>query len=272
MTPTRRPTPRVALLALAGLALAHTTGCASSSERQSRQTAERASQDVEARVRPRALPAPTTAQVQDLWREARLAGVPRLAMSEVADRLATYLVEALPQDARDRGLGDYRLTLAMGDMMSVDSDPELDKAMAIVRSRLVSNRDFNRQFRVLPGAGLDEPAILRAINGAGSDVLTDPGGTGGTVVDPDSVYVLRGQSGYDFSGGEWYALDVFGVFDVVHFRSRDLAVSETITRRFFYHPAASYDARSDRAVPGFITEEENERRLAAERRSAGGAR
>jgi len=272
MTLSYRYQARVALLAFAGLAITLSSACASTAERQSRQTAEYASRDIEAHVRSRALPAPTTAQARDLWREARLAGVPRLAMSEVADRLAEYLIEALPQDAEDRGLSDYRLTLAMGDMSSVDSDPELDKAMAIVRSRLVSNRDFTRQFRVLPGSDLDNQAIMRAINGANSDVLTDPGGTGGPIVDGGSVYVLRGQSGYDFSGGEWYTLDVFGVFDVIHFRSRDLAVSETFTRRFYYHPAASYDAASDQAVPGFITEEENERRLAAERRAGGAAR
>jgi|GEM_PF-4612059 len=198
--------------------------------------------------------------IDEMEAAASNAGVPQQAMIAMVEEVSGYMLEALPRDARRRGVDDGRLTVAMGRLVNDMGDPNLDGAMDLIRSNLAQNTEFQRSFRLAAVAFDERDEIMTAVSGADWDILTNPGGEANDVVAPEHVYAIAGRAWYTVGDQFNYKLDVHTVVEATHMGSRGTAAPKTFTRSFYYHPAASISTTGKTARPGFISAEENERR------------
>ena len=203
--------------------------------------------------------------ISELRDAASRANIPDAALRAMVDDVSAYMLESLPADAKSRGIDGSRLTIVMNPFNNERQDPALDRLMTLIRANLARNNEFRRSFRLAAVDLDDRDEIMSAVSGGDWKILTDPNGEGDAVVPPDFVYVIQGRTFYDNEPGKPYELGVVTMIDAIHVGSQDTvsAQEESFQRTYFYHPARELSTSGKIAYPGYITEEENNRRMKA---------
>jgi hypothetical protein len=182
----------------------------------------------------------------------RTASTPEDALREMVEDVSAYLMTELPKDAKRRGLTDYRINVAMGELINKNNDPRLDSALALIRSNLINNTKFTNQFRLLATTGKRRDEIITEIAGKGSSGWTNPGGDPVGFIDPKDIYVVEGRTFIQRGGYKNHQLTVFTEVAAFHPESNEAFASTVIRRTYSFHPM---DER-------FLTEKEDSARAA----------
>lgn len=183
-------------------------------------------------------------------RRANNASTPREALETMVADVSAFLKESLPRDARNRGLDQYRLNIAMGNLKNRDEDPTLRGALGLITRNLERDDDFLDQFGFISFDQADADELL-IIVGGGSGNLWDPTGQSGggqsASYRPDTVYVVSGESWIERNRND-YELSVWTDIQATHVQSRRRAGGDTFQRTYYYHPGFG----------NYITREKNE--------------
>lgn len=192
-------------------------------------------------------------QKREAEEAARRADTPEDALRQMVEDVSTYLMTSLPADARRRGVDQYRLNLAMGELVNRDNDPALRQALTLIRSELVNNDTFTEQFRILASNQSRANDIIRDLASNRPEYFDPEGRSAGTAdYNPASLYVAEGETFIRRLNNN-RELVVTTEVRTSHVQTRDLVGSKVFSRRYFFHPGDG----------AFITEEENERRRAS---------
>lgn len=183
----------------------------------------------------------------------KTASTPEDALREMVEDVSAYLMTELPKDAKRRGMTDYRINVAMGELINRNNDPRLNSALALIRSNLINNSAFTNQFRLLATTSKQRNEIIDEIAGKGSSGWTNPGGDPVGFIDPKDIYVVEGRTYLQRGGYKNHQLTVFTEITAFHPDSNEAFASTVIRRTYSFHPM---DER-------FLTEGENSARAAS---------
>ena len=186
----------------------------------------------------------------DMEEQIARASTPETALREMVEDFSAYLLTELPKDADRRGLTEYRLNLAMGELINRDNDPRLYGALSLIRDNLVNNRTFNDRFRVLATTSKRQKEILDEVTGPDSSSLSNPGGELVGYIDPQDLYAVEGETWIGREGFKDHKLVVYTSIKAFHPQSNSQVAATTISRSYYFHPI---DGR-------FLTEAENSAR------------
>ncbi len=190
-------------------------------------------------------------EIQNADSAAQQAGTPREALEMMVTDVTSLLMESLPADARNRRLDQYRLNVAMGDLVNKEEDPALRGAMGLIKRNLERDRDFNDLFGFLALNQSDANVMLEQLAGDDTGVLFDPTGRSGGGTSSgygrDRVYLVSGESWIQRNDNT-HELTVWTDISAIHVMSRRSAGGDTFSRTYYYHPGYSK----------FISEEKNE--------------
>lgn len=185
------------------------------------------------------------------------ASTPREALDDMVADVSALLKTSLPADAKSKNLDQYRLNIAMGDLVNRNDDPALRGALSLIKRDLQRDQEFNDQFGFVALNQSDADAMIKDLATNGADLFDPSGESGGgqaTDYNPSTLYVVTGET--------WMqedklarSLTVWTDISTTHVQSRRSSGGDTFSRTYYFHPGFSR----------FITEDENEAiRAAAE--------
>lgn len=186
---------------------------------------------------------------QDIEREIQDADTPEQALAAMVDDFTGYLLTELPKDADARGL-DYRINVAMGDLINRDGDPRLEGALGLIRSRLINNDRFTSRFDLLATTKDRADEIIDDIRGGNMSAFDNPGGEPIDFMHKDDIYVVEGRTWIGKSDYKDHKLTVYTEIFAYHPSSNNAFASNVIKKNYYYHIAEE----------GFISEADNNSR------------
>lgn len=192
----------------------------------------------------------------DMKLQIEKANTPADALREMVEDVSSYVMTTFPAHSQALGIDEYRLNVAMGDLINREDDDRLRGALAMIKDNLGNNEAFTNSFKLLAASKSRKDELIKALNGGDISIFANPTGEPVGIIDPKYTYIIEGET--------WLARD--GTFDeelVVrtqiqswHLGTNESAGSLEIERSYFYHPI-------DEA---FITEAENDRRAALQKK------
>ncbi len=189
---------------------------------------------------------------EDIEKQITKANTPADALREMVEDVSSYVITEFPRHSRALGIDEYRLNVAMGDLINKGNDARLHGALAMIKDNLYKNEAFSNDFKLLAASKSRKAELINALNGGDISIFTNPTGEPIGIVDPKYTYIIEGESWLAREGTFDEKLVVRTRIQSWHLEEQDYAGSIIIERSYFYHPI-------DEA---FITEAENDRRAA----------
>lgn len=188
----------------------------------------------------------------DIENQIAKASTPEDALREMVEDVSSYVITEFPRHSQALGIDQYRLNVAMGDLINKENDPRLRGALALIKDNLGNNQAFSNDFKLLAASKSRKDELVNALNGGDISIFMNPTGDPVGIVDPNYTYIIEGETWIAREGTFREKLTVTTQIESWHLGTNESAGIETIHRSYFYHPI-------DEA---FITEAENDRRAA----------
>ncbi len=187
----------------------------------------------------------------DMKEEIKSSNTPAEALREMVEDVSSYTMNTFPRQAETLGIADYRLNVAMGDLINKNDDPRLYGALAMIKDNLVNNVVFANQFKLLAASKSKNEELIDSINGGNTAIFTNLGGVP-DFIDPKYTFAIQGTSWITREGYLNHQLNVYTQVESQYVGDNEQTGSILIERKYFYHPIDGH----------FITEAENNRRAA----------
>lgn len=162
---------------------------------------------------------------------AQSADVPDRALNEMADTIAQWIVEDVPEP-------DYKAALVIGRLRGAESDPELQHVLDTLAVKLLQNETFSSRFAILTSTRSEASELIEQYSGDPRDYLNAMGTnidkTRIQEVHPDDLYVLHGSLRRSKEG---LVLHVSANIMISKPRIGEAASAESFRRSYYFHPA-----------------------------------